>query len=733
MAENLILTTVSTKEVRLKPGGVPASFDVNVINDSPGFASFQVELLAAGADEDITHDWYKISPNVSSKKPTGDVTDFHVSIIDTPIPGFVGLLSVTVRVFSMELRDEDRVPIRVVVEQGNTMPAVKLSLPTGEFNVYPGDQVEMPVVAHNPSQLNALVTLSFVGLDPAWLVGGIEQSLQIPAGKRVQTSFVCQPAASNKSVSQIYLFTIKASQNNGPSSETSGRLEVRAIGFLETICQPKKQSLPNKTSWAFWRSDPVTYLISLKNSSNLRQSVSVKIEADEEYKCNLELEQNTAELEADETGELLLKAQKRRPWVAREQKLLLEVQTVWSDQRVETRNSNQTLELKVKPVLPNWFLALGTLGILWLAWWASWLNPDNTRYGHQDAVTSVQFNGFGRSLISSSSDQTTRRWKIEGFFSSLINPEIGVIEKVDKAVRVIRHKPVNNDQVAGGLENGAIYLWDLLGDDAIFKQSFFYEKDDRVMSLDFTQGSRFLFSGHGSGMVLQWKLLEDSPPPPSDSGSIIRQTPEQRGEVSSKQPAKKKQLGFAVYALKLAGKDDSNLVIGGRYNQLAVWNWVEDKLQSIPYPRQGSQNDYIFSIDIAESKPNLMVTSDNQGYITLWDMEKCFTNPTKCKPLDEWSGGHGGQAVRTVALSPNGCYLASGGDDGRVLLWYLGSDGRLSSPKSKEVIKSFDGKKINSTDIRLTKKYVLIASGSDDTQVRVNKSERISQGGCDRP
>jgi WD-40 repeat-containing protein len=39
---------------------------------------------------------------------------------------------------------------------------------------------------------------------------------------------------------------------------------------------------------------------------------------------------------------------------------------------------------------------------------------------------------------------------------------MGVVAQGQKAMRVVRFRPVNNDMAAIGLENGEIQLWDLL-------------------------------------------------------------------------------------------------------------------------------------------------------------------------------------------------------------------------------------------------------------------------------
>ncbi len=88
------------------------------------------------------------------------------------------------------------------------------------------------------------------------------------------------------------------------------------------------------------------------------------------------------------------------------------------------------------------------------------------------------------------------------------------------------------------------------------------------------------------------------------------------------------------------------------------------------------------SLDAAEFQSNLLVSADNQGRITLWDLKKCSPSE-ECQPVEQWDG-HNEKAVRSVALSADGCYLVSGGDDGQVMLWSLTSEGKLAEQKGKQ-------------------------------------------------
>ncbi|MEQ9370610.1 MAG: hypothetical protein RIG63_16535 [Coleofasciculus chthonoplastes F3-SA18-01] len=725
MVDNLIDTTVSPKQLRFKPGGLPASFEVKVVNDSERFASFQVEVTAAGVDDDRLPDWYTISPEVGTKKPPGDVTHFQVAIVDNPVPGFVGLMNLTVRVFSMELPDEDREVLRLILEQGTGSIPLKLDLPVREFQERPASQQEIPVRVYNPSQLETHVTLNFSGIDPTWIVDGTERQLYLPPNGQVTETFICQIPDISQAPSRIYPFAIAATHRHGSPAQVEGTLEVLPMGLVEFSATPKQQQIPAKRPWIpNWRNFPVPYTLEFENHSNLQQQVTVNIQGEDQQECTLELPDKPAELNPGQTVQAPLRVQARRHLWGRKKELSLEALATLSDQRLGNTNpASKLLRLDVYPIIPTWLLLGGGLLLLYFIWWLSWLNPDNKFFGHQAAVNSVQFNGMSQNVVSGSNDETLIKWRVDGFFNPFANPEVEEIADTGKAVRVIRYKPVDNNVVATGLENGEIQLLNLLAETPKLMMSFSQEKDDRVLALEFTDDSRYLFSGHGSGLVLGWDIQQNLGE--ADAGV--------NGNV---EPLRSGRFKFAIYALNFVGQGNQNLVVAGRFNTLAIWNLPNPDNVAIPIPyREGGQDDYIFSIDVADMKPYLMATADNQGYITLWNMESCLVEgQPSCEIIDQWSNGHDGQAVRSVALSNGGCYLASGGDDGRMMLWPLTTRGKRAENyvSGIEVGRSLRNKTFNSVDINVLKRNILIASGSDDTLVRVRRAKRLKGLGCDR-
>jgi WD40 repeat protein len=147
-----------------------------------------------------------------------------------------------------------------------------------------------------------------------------------------------------------------------------------------------------------------------------------------------------------------------------------------------------------------------------------------------------------------------------------------------------------------------IQLWDILKKE----RKPVYSGTDRVFDLVFSQNSRYLFSGR----VRQWDLTR-----------------------LSKKPSQIANFKFPIYALAISESlaDSSLVFIAGRYNKIAVWDWNKKTIYEVTYkhelnqskqerfqPVMGQQN-YITSLATAN---DTLAISDNQGYVTLWNINQ---------------------------------------------------------------------------------------------------------------
>ena len=716
-----ISTEISESVLQFAPESEPLSFGITVYNDSDQFASFQVALVAPGADPNQRH-WYRLSPAVSAKIPPGDQTCFQAHLLSVPpVPGgFTGTMNLTIKVYSTELRDEDRTDLRLIITGEGLLPP-KVTLPKKTFKAQPQEQVEVLTQIYNPNRKSLEVVLTLERLKPDWFPEGIQKSVTLMPAEEKQVTFLCHLPTPTRVPHDVYPFDLKILQPPASSVPQQLLLEVLPKGFVEFQCSPPRQWIPEKARrWLNPFDDTADYSLTFRNQSNVRfvGEVSVvdedearqqrrqsqlpfirrKPEVDKPDEAAAPLPQGAtlapeqAVAEPGEVATLNLSVRRRLPWFGWSRLKRLQVRANLVDAQLDLRNDTQTLELHILPIIPVWLQLLGglggvcLLGLLWLL---------VAQRGHTRPVHTVQFNGAGTEVVSGAGDQTMRRWQVG---RDRLRPK-GVIARGDKAVRVVRYRPVNNDWVAAGQENGSIQLQSLLSER---ERSLEYDRDDRVFDLAFNQDARALWSAHGGNLVLQWKLTPDL-------GAGGQRTPHQRIESD-----------FPVSAIALIGDADDLLAVGGRFQRFILVDLAAERALEMPYPRYGDQTDYINSLATAEEQPDRIAVADDTGFVSLWDGVACLEALDQCEPIDEWQA-HGGDAVRSVAFSPDGCYLVSAGDDGRVRLWFLTRAGERPPDRIEGTVLRRSNQPLNAVDIRQQDQQLLVVSGGDDRKVRLNR------------
>lgn len=737
MENTAINASVSTSNLTFQPGGSPVSFEVTVTNDSDQFANFQVEVTVPGENRSSGYRWYRLSPEVAAAQPHGSTTQFQVIIINTPLPGFIGTINLTVRVFSPQLGQERRLLVRLRIEADRRPSVIRVELPIRQFQVYPRNSVTIPVRIRNLSQQSVEVLLRIVGIDRSWLKDGGERRLFLDSGSETEIIFQCQPPSVMQAPSQNYPFTVEVISQNATSAKVEGSLEVLPVGFVEFTTQPKLQKIPATRKWlSNWKSQLACFELFFKNDSNLYQRVNVAVGGKDQPKCSFRLFPENASLGLGETAKILLEVKTRRSWLGIGQHLYLEAKAVLFDQRLgSTDPATQSLEVQVLPVIPFW-LQIAIVGILTtlLAWL---LKPASI--SHTDFVNSVRFSGDADTVISGADDCTIRRWQIQGntlkpygrFPDEAIacaqkqNPQ-GLLGIPNQAVSVLQFMPENSDRIAVGLENGLIELWNVAKAEKIAELRDSQDLTaDRVFDLAFTNNSQYLFSGHGSGKVRVWMRLL----PNGNFWSEPKQILDLKNLL---------RLGFQVRALAI-NRDQTVLAIAGNYKRFILWHW--DRLQSLSVQKlanldeqlSAGQEDYIWGLAFAPNASEILATADSDGYITIWDLNRCQPMAETIleeEPIelnchqqgirDRWRASQEG--IRAIAFSDDGSLLASGGDDGKVLVWFLTSEYQLDRIKAARGQAIFQSpKKINTIDLKTANQSIMIVHGGEDFQVKLNR------------
>ncbi len=713
MENSLINASISPQSQTFRPSSA-ISFHVTVDNDSEQFASFQLEVVAAGASPSSGHLWYRLSPEVSAAKPPGSSTDFQIIIFNSPLPGFVGTVNLTVRIFSPQLRQERRLIVRLNIESDNRPQLVAVDLLARQLEVYPRNSVDIPVRVRNLSPQPVDVALRLAGIESSWLSGGVERRLFLAANAQDETSFQCQPPSVTQAASQDYAFTIEAMSRDGYPSTTQGSLEVLPVGFVEFTATPQQQTIPYKNRWLpNWRSNSASFQLAFKNASNLQQQLNVILQGRDQRKLTPRISPEKAELRLGETIKVIVEVKTKRFWLGWSKILQFDLRALLSDDRLgSTEPATQPLELRILPVLPLW-LQLALLAIL-AALFALIFKPE--AIAHTKYVNAVRFSANALSAVSGSDDSTIRLWRINGNkLEAEDNNEPdkpkGVLGDTNKqAVFALRFDPLENNRVAAGLENGVIQLWNVARRSKEYELSFpeIVNKTDKVFDLVFTKNSQYLISGHGSGNVLIWErksALEQFQP----------------------QPQKAISLGYQSRSMALS-PDEQTLAIAGNNKYLTLLNLNQPnnpkRRFSVTSPGLGHGNgDYIWGLAFVPQTPGLLATADSDGYITILDL-KCEISQTPTETeqeinqscvRDRWQVGK--QAVRSIAFTLSDRQLVSAGDDGRVVAWSLTSQGKreVAAFNGREIYKRPDNLKLNSIDIN--NQGTAIVTGGEDCRV----------------
>ncbi len=755
-------TQLSTHTIHLGTGD--DRFEVTVKNLSDRFATFALDLSAAGLNRATKPDWYQLTPDLSAKIPAGDQVNFVVTILEVPpVPGgFTGKMNLNVTVACLELGAVDRHVINLVVAGSGSQPPV-LTMPTTHFQATPGELIEIPLHIYNPNPNTANLRAVVKGLSTQWLIDGHERRLQVASNGNANTAFICKAPLSSEA--KTYPFTLEVGQSKKPAARVSGNLTILPTGWVEFTCVAEKGGLENRIKPVKEQNkktvhkQTVHYGIELINHSNVVQAIAfslirVDIPWQERLiakirrrlpqpslttKHTLHLTPAEVTIKAGDRAKLSLTTCANSPWLGWRQRQQFRLQPLQPqrsqisqmpqlkpllapsieqkiegsiEQKIERRLAQQPsieiqphthkLEIRALPKIPLWLQGLALLGF-----GLSTVALSSLHTGHRGPVNSVQFDGQANAIISASDDQTVHLWQVYRRPFSRQLRDITTLREADKSVRVARYRPLNNNLLTAGLENGEIQIWDFLAETP--PVTLLAQRDDRVFSLQFSRDSQSLLSAHGSGHVLRWDLS--------------------KGITSSATIAQQKKFDFAIQAIALVGEQNNVLAIGGRFNQLILWNLKTDKQQSLNYPNSQAENPnhYLSSLDVAEDNPERLATADNQGRISLWDVGECLSR-IQCQPTDQWTDGHqrkGPQRVshpapvNAVALSQNACYLVSGGADGRIMLWSLNRQGQAIAQSQVAHFRQ----PVNSVDLVQQGKTLMIASGGDDHRVRLHRAK----------
>lgn len=779
MPDSSLDLTVRPQQLTYRPEAEPPTFSTSVTNRSDRFASFQIGLNAMGIQNPVG-EWYRVEPEVSAKIPPGDRAYFQVVLVGERLQeqlaleqetnaAAVGIVDLEVSAIALELDgSEARERLHLAIEPSQKPIPLHLKLLQHELRGKPQERLEIRVEVENPSYTRpARARLELLGLSSDWLPDGRQQTLLLAPRSQAEVTFICQlPEAPEAVIAGIHPFTIGATHPGGGPSTVEGSLEILLVnGNLGFLCPKTPIEIPARRPW-LPRRKPVANAaeIELKNPSNAIAPLRVRPVEPLPPESHYRLEFTPAPPEitltpsSSERLTLTIHAEKRRWW--RRQTFAVSLAAETLENEAISWHEEKDIRVLVHPKIPFWLTFLGAISLLGLGYYLSWLNPYSPLYYHYRSINSVEFNGRGTDFISGSNDTQVIEWDLEGFRRIFTRPDRQAIATAGspsrnryrqarpnigrntegKAVQVARYRPRDNDKAAVGLENGVIQIWDLraTSDRAAPERTLSYDRADRVFDLQFAPDSQTLYSAHGRGALLEWRLgatgkdrvpfAASLPSCPEDSRENARRL--DRSLQQTPDIVRARQMDFAIYSLAWVGASQQILAVAGEKNRLVLTDLTLTRCQLVPYGEGGTRDDYITALATGRAgRANLLASADNQGTIKIWRLQidrNTADAPVKVVLVDRWQASQPNSpspAIRSIALSADACFLISGGDDGRLMLWPLDASGKRIVPDGLHWVPYWWSDRlrkvsIGALDIERVGDFLLAIAATNESQVR---------------
>jgi WD40 repeat protein len=285
--------------------------------------------------------------------------------------------------------------------------------------------------------------------------------------------------------------------------------------------------------------------------------------------------------------------------------------------------------------------------------------------GHTDAVRSVAFSPDGRRLASGSQDKSVRLWNVDTG-QSIGQPLTGHTGRVSS----VAFSP-DGRRLASGSEDESVRLWNVDTGQSIGQPLTGHT--GIVMSVAFSPDGRLVASGSWDKTIRLW-------------------------DANNGQPAGQPLSGHsdAVYSVAFSS-DGRRLASSSNDRTARIWN-VPTVPPSLPLVTQGDSVEILaLSRDghrvASGGVTGLFLMGQHDKPVRVWNVD---TGQPVGSPLT----GHTNY-VRTLAFSPDGHRLATGGDDATVRIWNLDTGQEVGRPTAvhtvvERVTFSADGRRVAS-------------------------------------
>jgi WD40 repeat protein len=244
-------------------------------------------------------------------------------------------------------------------------------------------------------------------------------------------------------------------------------------------------------------------------------------------------------------------------------------------------------------------------------------------------VLSLAFSPQGELLVSCDDDGAVRLWDVRQ------RQPLGILQQDSKSMYAAKFSPDGRILATGG-GAGAITLWDVESRKVVVK----IQSEGSVWSLDFSRDGSLLASGGTDGHgVRLWDWQEHK---------ALKDIPQAFGPV--------------------AFSRDGTMLMCQDHSGLKLWNLRTTQIRTIG---ENQGNFFCSHSRLALFPDGRTLALAENGRATLWDISTGRELPM-IRTYPHW--------VFSVAVSPDGQTLATGGDDGTVQIWRTNAaDGALAA------------------------------------------------------